>query len=136
MRPISSTTTDPTSARPAARARGPAVRGQARAAEVHALKAQGLSPSRKGWRDAAATPAVVVTLSAEATAALAAMPPVAPTEPATPTAIAPEAVVPTAAPTPPALLPIPIAQTDPTVAPEPNPVAAANVGTYLDIMVG
>ena len=109
MRPISSTTTDPTSAPPVSRAKGPAVRGQARAAEVHALKAQGLSPSRKGWRDAAATPAVVVTLSAEATAALAALPPA------------------TEAPTPPAVLPTPVLSSDPTVAPEPS---------YLDIMVG
>ncbi len=50
---------------------GPAVRGQARAAEVHAAKAEGRSPSRAHWRAAAAsTPAVEVSFSPEATAAI------------------------------------------------------------------
>ncbi len=70
MRPVASTAGPPAPA-PSHKG-GPAVRGQARAAEVHALKAQGLSPSRAGWREAAATPAVEVSFSAEATAALAA----------------------------------------------------------------
>lgn len=50
---------------------GPAVRGQARAAEVHAAKAEGRSPSRAHWREAAATPAVEVSFSPEATTAAA-----------------------------------------------------------------
>lgn len=70
MRPVASTAAPPAPA-PSHKG-GPAVRGQARAAEVHALKAQGLSPSRSHWREAAATPAVEVSFSAEATAALAA----------------------------------------------------------------
>ncbi|MBM4368671.1 MAG: hypothetical protein FJ102_20830 [Deltaproteobacteria bacterium] len=50
---------------------GPAVRGQARAAEVHQLKAEGKSPSRAHWREAAAaTPAVEVSYSPEASASL------------------------------------------------------------------
>ncbi len=52
---------------------GPELRGQARAAEVHQLKAEGKSPSRSHWREAAAaTPAVEVSYSAEAAAVIAA----------------------------------------------------------------
>lgn len=84
MRPVASTAGPP--APTASHKGGPAVRGQARAAEVHALKAQGLSPSRCHWREAAvapapaATPAVEVSFSAEATAALAAEAATAPVE--------------------------------------------------------
>ncbi len=116
MRPVSSgIATPPPSTAPTTRAKGgPAVRGQARAAEVHALKAQGLSPSRKDWREAAATtPAVVVTISPEATAALAAAPSVLPTEPTEPAD--PGALLAGAAPT---------------------SATFANAGTYLDVMVG
>lgn len=56
---------------------GPEVRGRARAAEVHALKTAGQSPSRSHWRErAAATPAVEISFSAEAAAVLASSPPV------------------------------------------------------------
>ena len=77
MRPISAPSIH---GKPVDHKGGPAVRGQARAAEVHALKAQGLSPARHSWRDSAppvppapvSTPAVEIVLSPEATAVLAA----------------------------------------------------------------
>jgi hypothetical protein len=97
MRPI-----DGTSSATQAHRGGPEVRGRARAAEVHTLKAAGESPSRAHWRErAAATPAVEVAFSPEAEAALAAEAAAAtetatetPTETATDTAAAAPATEP------------------------------------------
>lgn len=124
------------------------MRGRDRAAQVHELKAQGLSPSRKGWREAeaaaATTPAVEVTLSPEAAAALEAEAP-APAEVA-PAAVAPEPAVeaPSSVVTDPAVAaPTLEAAADPTDVVNPGTIPAAFLdlspepepGTLLDVAV-